>query len=94
VTKKNVAFWDVALCRSYVNQRFGGTYRLHLQGTRIRKRGTSVSSWLHTEPPVENNQLYNITLTISFCKGILLKINIRGHADPDRKISEAVLSVI
>jgi hypothetical protein len=22
---KNVVFWDVALCRSYVNRRFGGT---------------------------------------------------------------------
>jgi hypothetical protein len=29
VTIKNVVFWDVALCRSWVNQRFGGTYRLH-----------------------------------------------------------------
>jgi hypothetical protein len=23
---KNVVFWDVALCRSCVNRRFGGTY--------------------------------------------------------------------
>jgi hypothetical protein len=29
----SVVFWDVAPCRSYVNRRFGGTYRLHLQGT-------------------------------------------------------------
>jgi hypothetical protein len=29
---KNVVFWDVALCRSWVNRRQGGTYRLHLQG--------------------------------------------------------------
>jgi hypothetical protein len=35
---KNVVFWDVALCRSYVNRRFGGTYRLHLQGRKIRER--------------------------------------------------------
>jgi hypothetical protein len=27
---KNAVFWDVALCRSCVNRRFGGTYRLHL----------------------------------------------------------------
>jgi hypothetical protein len=46
VTKKNVIFWDVALCRSCVNRRFGGTYRLHLQGRRIRKQWTSVSRWL------------------------------------------------
>jgi hypothetical protein len=31
---------------SYVNRRFGETYRLHLQGRKISKRGTSVSSWL------------------------------------------------
>jgi hypothetical protein len=43
---KNVVFWDVALCRSWVNRYFGGTYRLHLQGTKIRKRGTSISKWL------------------------------------------------
>jgi hypothetical protein len=27
----NAIFWDVALCRSPVNRRFGVTYRLHLQ---------------------------------------------------------------
>jgi hypothetical protein len=31
VTMKNVVFWDVALCRTWVNQRFGGTYRCSLQ---------------------------------------------------------------
>jgi hypothetical protein len=60
VTMKNVVFWDVALCRSCVNRRFGGKYRLHLQGRKIRKRGTSVSRWLQTELPVGNNQLYKI----------------------------------
>jgi hypothetical protein len=29
---KKAVFWDVAPCRSGVNRRFGGTYRLHLQG--------------------------------------------------------------
>jgi hypothetical protein len=55
---KNFVFLDVALCRSCVNRRFGGTYRLHLQGRKIRERGTSVNRWLQTEPPVGNNQLY------------------------------------
>jgi hypothetical protein len=32
VTMKKAVFWDVAPCRSGVNRRFGGTYRLHLQG--------------------------------------------------------------
>jgi hypothetical protein len=34
VTMKNAVFWHVAPCRYFVNQRFGGTYRLHLQGIR------------------------------------------------------------
>jgi hypothetical protein len=41
---KNVLFWDVIPCRSCVNQRFGGTYRFHLQGRKILERG-----WLQTE---------------------------------------------
>jgi hypothetical protein len=45
VTMKNDVFWDVAPCRSCVNRRFGGTYRLHLQGRKI-----SLSMWLQTEP--------------------------------------------
>jgi hypothetical protein len=51
-------FWDVALCSSCVNRRFGETYRPHLQGIKIGERETSVSRWLQTEPPVGNNQLY------------------------------------
>jgi hypothetical protein len=54
---KNVVFWDVALCRSCVNRRFRGRYRLHLQGRNIRERGTSMSRWLQTVPPVEDTQL-------------------------------------
>jgi hypothetical protein len=37
VTMKNAIFWDVAPCRSCMNRRFGGTYRLHLQGRKIRE---------------------------------------------------------
>jgi hypothetical protein len=29
---KNIVFWDVAPCRSCVTPRFGGTYRLYIQG--------------------------------------------------------------
>jgi hypothetical protein len=42
------SFWDLAPCRSCVNRRFGGTYRLYLQGRKIRERGTSVSGLIHT----------------------------------------------
>jgi hypothetical protein len=31
---KKAVFWDMAPCRYCVNRRFGGTYRLHLQGRR------------------------------------------------------------
>jgi hypothetical protein len=34
VTMKNAAFRDVALCAFSINQRFGGTCRLHLQARR------------------------------------------------------------
>jgi hypothetical protein len=53
VTMKNAVFWDVALCRSCVNRCFGGIYRLHLQGRKIRERGTSMGRWLQTETPVQ-----------------------------------------
>jgi hypothetical protein len=46
---KNAVFWDVASCRSCgLNRRFGGKYRLHLQGRKFRERGTSVIRWLQT----------------------------------------------
>jgi hypothetical protein len=44
---KDAVFWDVAPCRSCVNERFGRTYRLHLQGRKIREPGTSVSRYVH-----------------------------------------------
>jgi hypothetical protein len=45
--KKNAVFWSVAPCRcSGLNRCFGGSYRLHLQGRKIRERRTSVSRWL------------------------------------------------
>jgi hypothetical protein len=43
---KNAIFWDVAPCGSCVNRPFGGRYRLHFQGRKIRGRGTNV--WLQT----------------------------------------------
>jgi hypothetical protein len=44
-TEKKAVFWDVAPCSSGVNRRFGGTYRLHLQGIResIRKSAREAS---------------------------------------------------
>jgi hypothetical protein len=52
VNLKNAVFWDVVHCRSCVNRRFVGTYRLHLQGRKIRERRTSpVCSHLLTLVP-------------------------------------------
>jgi hypothetical protein len=47
---KNAVFWDVVPCRSCVNRRFGGTYRFHLQGTKIRERGNVGSHKIYTVP--------------------------------------------
>jgi hypothetical protein len=44
--EENAVFWDVALCSSYVNRRFGGTYSLQLHGRKNRERGTKVGRWL------------------------------------------------
>jgi hypothetical protein len=56
----NAVFWYVAPCSSCVNRCFGGTYRLHLQGRKIRWRRTSVSRWLQVyilgfEPLIQHN---------------------------------------
>jgi hypothetical protein len=42
---KKAVFWDVAPCIYGVNRRFGGTYRLHLQGRReiMRKSAREAS---------------------------------------------------
>jgi hypothetical protein len=45
---KNAVLWDVGPCRYCVNRRFGGTYRLQLQGRKIRERETSVSRWMQS----------------------------------------------
>jgi hypothetical protein len=39
---KNAVSWDVAPLNFCVNRRFGGSYRLYLQGRKTGERGTSV----------------------------------------------------
>jgi hypothetical protein len=52
---KNAVFWGVVPCRcSRLNRRFGGLYRLHLQGRKIRERRTSVSSFIVTAVKTSN----------------------------------------
>jgi hypothetical protein len=36
VTMMILIFWEMTPCGSYKNRRFGGSYRLHLQGARVR----------------------------------------------------------
>jgi hypothetical protein len=57
---KDAVFWNVAPCRSCVKRRFGGTHRLHFQGTKIREQGTSVSRWLQTEGDVLKERITSI----------------------------------
>jgi hypothetical protein len=68
VTMKNVVFWGVALCRCCVNRRFGGTYRLHLQGRKICERGTSVSWWLQTATSTQRHIPVDDILLLSYHK--------------------------
>jgi hypothetical protein len=46
---KNAVFWDVAPCRSCVNRRFGGTYRLHLQGRKCRLQPPAHAGSSHSD---------------------------------------------
>jgi hypothetical protein len=43
-TLKNAGFWDVTLCGSCKNRRFGGTYRLHHPGEKNRRARNNVRS--------------------------------------------------
>jgi hypothetical protein len=53
MTMNNVVFCYMALCRSWVDQSFGRTYRLHPHGRKIRERGNSVS----LQPPADCSAL-------------------------------------
>jgi hypothetical protein len=46
-----------------VNLHFGGTYRLHLQGKKIRERGISTSMVLQTEPAY-SRIIHNLDITL------------------------------
>jgi hypothetical protein len=83
VTMKIAVFWDLVPCRSSVNRRFGGTYRLHLQGRKIRERGTSVCRWLQTESSVENTQvaIHKIHITFIILREYLLRVILNQSRD-------------
>jgi hypothetical protein len=58
---KNVVFWDVAPCRSCVNRRFGGTYRLHLHPKNLK----SYHSSTHSTTRDASKQEYQLLCTLS-----------------------------
>jgi hypothetical protein len=65
-TSKSTIFWDITPCSLLsVNRRFGGTYRLHLQGRRIgRARNQRASrsvdtQWTTRRYIPEDNTLHN-----------------------------------
>jgi hypothetical protein len=45
VVTKVAIFRDIALCSPYMNQRFGGTYHLHLQDRKSAEQDQQASRW-------------------------------------------------
>jgi hypothetical protein len=43
-TIKDAFFWDMAQCKSCVNRRLGGTYRLHLQRRKVSWEPACIST--------------------------------------------------
>jgi hypothetical protein len=65
---KNGVFWDVAPYRSCVNRRFGGTYRLHLLGIKIRE--LTSSRWFFANVAVMVLTCIWEILDSNLCRGI------------------------
>jgi hypothetical protein len=76
---KSTIFWDITPCSPLkVNRRFGGTYRLHLQGRRISRAGNQRErSACHLLPPSfpvslffdpEDADIFNETVRIQWKK--------------------------
>jgi hypothetical protein len=85
VTMKNAVFWDVAPYSYCVNRRFGGTYRLHLQGRKIPERRTSVRRWL--QPRRQGSSVWNGNWYFLCRSG-----SHHGHMEPETKMLMHVLT--
>jgi hypothetical protein len=69
---RHSVFWDVTPCRSCVNRRFGGTYRLNLQGNLLNVSMTS----LPTEEHYVNFDVFTtVTMKIAVLWGAALCIS-------------------
>jgi hypothetical protein len=89
VTMKNAVFWDVALCRSCVNRRFEGTYRLHLQGIKTASEklawtGGCRLSWVFSTV----GSICSHLLTLVPRSRIFLPCRWRRHFPPKRRFTQ------
>jgi hypothetical protein len=89
MTMKNDVFWDVAPYIYFVNRRFGGTYRLHLQGIRnprvMNQReqvAVSCRSWISYTLKIEAIRSYETSVN---------KISTQPH--PRRRHSSITVSL-
>jgi hypothetical protein len=87
---KNAVFWDVALCRSCVNRRFGGTRRLHLQGRRIRERVCSVQPPAHAGSSLADYSTLKIE-TIRSSETSVHTRSTQGHIPQDGILHDSYL---
>jgi hypothetical protein len=58
-------FWDIASCSQYMNRRFGGLYRLHLQGKKLAEQETFAQQTMWIYIPEDGN------VHVRFCLGDL-----------------------
>jgi hypothetical protein len=70
---KNAVFWDVVPCRYFVNRRFGGTYRLHLQGMRNLRA---------------MNQREQVAVVWFIARGFLIPWRCRRYLPPKRRLTK------
>jgi hypothetical protein len=84
VVIKSTIFWDITPCSPFkVNQRLGGTYRLHLQGRRrSRARNQRESRW-QAERRLTFNRLHGVIsqkIVLSF-KNIVLLLKFKQSSE-------------
>jgi hypothetical protein len=65
---KNGVFWDVTPCSSCKNRRFGGTYRLHNEGDKNRRAGTTLLLMMETTRSSETSVRIRATQKTAFFK--------------------------
>jgi hypothetical protein len=56
-----IIFWEMTPCGSYKTRRFGGSYRLHLQGARVRVGTERSSKLLYRQRSSETSVLIRAT---------------------------------